>query len=134
MDQYLHEETRLKMAHRAKAFGIAALASSVILFSIPYIAIGLGFLALMFGILSKGYKPSFDKDAKFGMGLSVVAICIGVGILGSTVYKLYNDTDYRNSILNTIDQFYGEEYEDAYGESFSDMFNEMIGESGDVNL
>jgi len=133
MDKYMYEENRLKMAHKAKSFGIAALAASAILFSIPYVGIGLGFLAILFAFLSKGYKPKLDKDAKIGVMIGTLGICVGVGILGTAFYKLSTDSTYRNDVLGIIDQMYGEEYEDLYGESITDMFNEMIG-GGDSNV
>lgn len=134
MDRYLYEENRLKMAHRAKSFGIAALASAVILFSIPYIAIGLGFLSILFAILSKGYKPKIDKDAKVGIAVAVLGIVVSFSILGSTFYKLYSDVEYRNTVTTIVDQMYGSEYEEQYGESFSDMINKLFGDSADVDL
>jgi len=133
MDKYLYEEYRLKMAHRARSFGIAAIASAAVLFSIPYIAIGLGFLAILFAILSKGYKPHLDRDAKFGVGISIIAICVGLTILGSTFYKLYTDADYRNSVTQAVDMLYGDSYEEMYGESFSDMMDTFFGDSGNGN-
>lgn len=134
MDKFMYEETRLKYAHRARSFGIAAIASSLILYAVPYIAIGLGFLAILFALLSKGYKPKIDKDAKFGVIFATVGIVISVGVLGSTLYKFFNDVEYRNTILSTIEELYGDEYEELYGEDIGDMWDSMTGGNGDVDL
>ena len=134
MDKFAYEETRLKYAHKARSFGIAAIASSLILYSIPYIAMGLGFFAILFAILSKGYKPTIDKDAKFGILFATIGICISVGVLGTTFYKFFNDEAYRNQIFSTIEQLYGDEYEDLYGESITDMWDSYTGGDGNVDL
>ena len=134
MDIYMHEELRHQMAKKARNTALGALACSVILFSIPYIAIGLGALSILFAILSKGYHPKLEKDAKSGIRMGIIALCISLGILGSSIYKLKTDVAFRNDILDTIDSFYGEEYENLYGESFSDMFNELIGGGTNVDL
>lgn len=132
MDKYLYEENRLKMAHRARSFGVASLASAVVLFSIPYIAIGLGFLAILFAVLSKGYKPHVDRDAKFGIGIAIVGICIALSVLGSTFHKLYTDAEYRNNVTAVVDQLYGDTYEEVYGENFTDTMNRLFGEINDA--
>ena len=135
MDSTLYEENRLKMAHRAKSFGFAALMCSVILFSIPYIAIGLGFLALLFGALSKGYKPKVDRDAKFGMTFAAIAIAIGIGVISSSFYKLATDAEYRGLVSEALDGIYGETYEEMYGENPSDILDEWFGgDSTNVDL
>ncbi len=135
MNSTLYEENRLKMAHRAKSFGFAALMCSAILFSVPYVAIGLGFLALLFGFLSKGYKLKIDRDAKFGMTLAAIAIAIGIGAIGSSFYKLATDAEYRGLVIETLDGLYGETYEEMYGEKPSDILNEWFGgDSTNVDL
>lgn len=135
MDRYTYEDNRLRMAHKAHSFGIAALASSILLFSFPYFAIGFGFLSILFAILSKGYKPKIDRDAKHGMVFGIIAVCIGVTVLGSTTYKLYSDKEYRNTITTVIDEMYGDMYEEEFGENFSDIINDFFeGGDGIVNL
>lgn len=126
MDRYTYEENRLKMAHKAHSFGVAALACSVLLFSVPYFAIGFGFLSILFAVLSRGYKPKIDHDAKVGMTFGAIGILIGITVLGSTTYKLYSDKEYRNTVTSMIDEVYGDMYEDEYGRSFSDIINEFF--------
>ena len=134
MDKYIHEEARLKMAHRARSFAIASLIAAVVLFSIPYIAIGLGFMAILFAILSKGYKSSIDKDAKVGVVVATISIAIGVSVIGSVFYKLKNDDAYRNTLFSIINEYYGDEYSELFKESFPGLFDGIEGGDFDVNV
>ncbi len=134
MDKYLYEESRLKLAHRAKTFGFASLILAIVLFSFPYVSIGFGCLSILFAILSKGYKPKIDKDAKIGIGCACVSIIIGFSIFGSTFYKLYSDADFRQQCFDIINEmtqsYYGEDYSDIYEDLF-DVYDSSEPNGGD---
>lgn len=134
MDKYLHEEYRLRTAHRALGFGLASLASACILFSAPFIAFGLGFFSILFACLSKGYKKTFDKDAKIGMALATVGIIISISVTGTAVHRLVSDKTFRNDVFTTLEQFYGSDYEEYYGESFPGSLEDLLGGGTDVDL
>ena len=131
MDRYLYEETRLNLVRRARNFAVASLSCSIILFSAPYIALGLGFFAILFAFLSKGYRPKMDKEAVTAVKFAVAGIIISCSILFSLTYKLATDKEYRNDVISVMDSFYGTEYEAQYGMKPSDMLNQWFG--GDTN-
>ena len=131
MDRYLYEETRLNLVRRARNFAVASLSCSIILFTAPYIAFGLGFFAILFAFLSKGYRPKMDKEAVTAVKFAIAGIVISFGIMFSLTYKLATDKEYRNDIITTMDSFYGAEYEAQYGMKPSDMLNKWFGGSGD---
>lgn len=132
MDKYLYEEIRLSMIKRAKFLGIASLACAIVFATIPFISMGLGFFAILFAILSKGYKPKLEKDSKFGLCLGIIGIVISLSITGSVVYKLYSDKEYRNSIYTIMDQFYGDTYKEEFGATPSEVMEKLF-TGGEVN-
>lgn len=134
MDKYLYEETRLRMAHRAKALGIWALVLSIALASLPFIGFCLGALAIVFGFISKGYKEKFDKDVKIGFITALAGIVIAVSITGSAFYKLYTDPVARKEVFELSEYLYGDTFEEFYGESFSDVYEKIYGGIDDVDL
>lgn len=136
MDKYLYEETRLRLAHRAFTMGIWALSLVIIFSFIPYIGMGLGCLSIMFAILSKGYKRSIDKDAKIGIGLASIAICIGVATVGSSFYKLATDEGFRNEVFSFVEEYSNAMYGDEEAtEEIMDFYEDLLGgESHDIGL
>lgn len=134
MDKFLYEELRLRMAYKAKVFGIWALVLSVFLISIPYAAIGMAGLSILFAFLSKGYKPKIDRDAKLGVGLSVIGLVIAFVAIGSSFYKLSTDSEFRSNVFDYADELYENMYGDEYEENFSDMFEQYFGGDSHVDL
>ena len=130
MDRYLYEETRLNLVRRARNFAVASLSCSIVLFTAPYIAIGLGFFAILFAFLSKGYRPKMDKEAVTAVKFAVIGIIISSSILFTLTYRLATDKEYRNDVISTMDNFYGVEYEAQYGMKPSDMLNQWFGGDG----
>ena len=130
MDRYLYEETRLTLVRRARNFAVASLSCSIILFSAPYIALGLGFFAILFAFLSKGYRPKMDKEAVTAVKFAVAGIIISFSILFSLTYRLATDKEYRNDVITVMDSFYGAEYESQYGMKPSDVLNQWFGGDG----
>ena len=103
MDRYLYEETRLNLVRRAINFAVASLSCSIVLFTAPYIAIGLGFFAILFAFLSKGYRPKMDKEAVTAVKFAVIGIIISSSILFTLTYRLATDKEYRKwSTFNVI--------------------------------
>lgn len=130
MDRYLYEETRLNLVRRARNFAVASLSCSIVLFTAPYIAIGLGFFAILFAFLSKGYRPKMDKEAVTAVKFAVAGIIISSSILFTLTYRLATDKEYRNDVISTMDNFYGVEYEAQYGMKPSDILNQWFGGDG----
>ena len=128
MDKYLYEESRLKLAHKAFSMGIWALALVIIFSFIPYIGMGLGCLAIVFAVLSKGYKSSIDKDAKIGIGLASIAICIGVITVGSSFYKLATDSVFRSEVFSFVEEYSNAMYGDEEAtEEIMDLYEDLLG-------
>ena len=65
--------------------------------------------------------------AKNAVYTGLMGIVIGVGVLAFTVYNLFNNSDYRNQVLEYADMLYGQEYQDIYGGKPSDIVNQFIG-------
>ncbi|MCR5722375.1 MAG: hypothetical protein K6G72_08535 [Lachnospiraceae bacterium] len=131
MDKYLYEETRLNLVRRARNFAVACLSCSIVLFSAPYISLGLGFFAILFAFLSKGYRPKMDKEAVTAVKFAVAGIVISCLILFSAYYKLSTDSEYRNTVTTAIDSLYGEEYKSLYGIGPSEIINKWFGGGAD---
>ena len=127
MDRYLYEDTRLNLVRRARNFAVASLSCSIILFSAPYIGMGLGFFAILFAFLSKGYRPKMDKEAVTAVKFAIAGIVISCAITFSATYKLATDAEYRNEIVTAMDTLYGADYEAQYGMKPSDVFNKLFG-------
>ena len=128
MDRYLYEETRLNLVRRSRNFAVASLSCSIILFNVPFIAIGLGFLAILFAFLSKGYCPKMDKEAVTAVKFAIVGIVVGVLFLGYMIgtSKLFNSEE-----GSVTDSFYSETYNDEFNMTPSELFNKYFG--GSIN-
>lgn len=127
MDRYLFEDQRLLMERRSRNFAIASLACAILLNSIPFIAVGLGFFAILFAVLSKGYNNKISKQAWNSIKVGAAGIVIAVSMTAIAIYRFFNNTEYRNNLFNIIDEFYGSYYIEEFGEKPSDMFNELLG-------
>lgn len=132
MDKYLYGETRIMMSRRSKVLGILAVASGILFFVFPLLAIILASFAILFAFLSKGYHPKYDKDAKKGMilGTIVLSIFLALGTFG--VCEFVFDDEFREAFYQELD----EKYEDTYGELLgvkpSELFKEIL-PGGDTN-
>ena len=131
MDRYLYEETRLTLIRRARNFAVASLSCSFILFSTPFVAFGLGFFAILFAFLSKGYRRKMDKEAVTAVKFALAGIVISASLIFFSVYQFATDSGLRNDSLSMLDSIYGDAYESTYGSKPSDLFNKWLG--GDVN-
>ena len=115
------------MIRLSRNFGIAALAFAFMFSSLFFIIIGLACLAILFALLSRGKRAHIDKTARVGVIAGAAAIIVTLSILGSNVYRLYNDADYRNSVIEMSDAMYGDVYREVYGIDFAEAFNNMFG-------
>ena len=131
MDKYLYEDTRLTLVRRARNFAVACLSCSIILFPAPFISLGLGFFAILFAFLSKGYRPKMDKEAVTAVKFAVAGIVISGFIRFSAYYRLATDTEYRNTVITTIDKAYGDQYKALYGTGPSEIINQWFGGGAD---
>lgn len=132
MDRYLYEEIRLNMVRRARNFAVASLSCSIVMFTFPPLAIVLGFFAILFAFLSKGYRVKMDKEAVTAVKFALVGIVIGCGILFAGIYKLATDEEYRNDVVSSVDSsLYGETYKDTYGVMPSEIINKYFGGGAD---
>ena len=131
MDRYLYEELRLNMVRRARNFAVASLSCSIILFNFPPLAIVLGFFAILFAFLSKGYRVKMDKEAVTAVKFALVGIVIGCGIFFDYTYRLATDAEDRNALFSSADSAYGETYKDLYGVTPSEIINKYFGGDAD---
>ena len=154
MDRYLYEETRLNLVRRARNFAVASLSCSIILFSAPDIGIGLGFFAILFAILSKGYRRKMDKEAATAVKFAIAGIILSIGIMAVRIatgrltltytlpdadgnYSTEDDTAYNwnsSELINKLlggDGSYSTEDDTAYNWNSSELINKLLG--GDVN-
>ena len=127
MDPYLYEESRQRMARLARNFGIASLVCSFMFGSLFFVVIGFACLSVLIAFLSKGKKPRFDSTAKVGMISGLLGTVITLSLLGHTDYKLYNDVEYRNTIIETGEKMYGDMYRELYGIDISETINNIFG-------
>lgn len=130
MDKYSYEQTRYNMVQRARKFGFASLICAFVFFTFPFASIILGFFAILFAILSKGYNLKMDKDAKTGIKSAIIGIVISFTIITSVFVKFVTDSDYRNNSLYMVDQLYGESYMEQYGAMPSELINSILGFEG----
>ena len=132
MDRYLYEELRLNMVKRARNFAVASLSCSIILFTFPPLAIVLGFFAILFAFLSKGYRVKMDKEAVAAIKFALAGIVIGCGVIFFYTYKFATDEEYRNYIASSMDSnLYAETYKDTYGIMPSEILNKYFGGNAD---
>ena len=91
----------------------------------------LGFFAILFAFLSKGYRVKMDKEAVTAVKFALVGIVIGCGIFFAYTYRFATDAEYRNAIVSSADSAYGETYKDLYGVTPSEIINKYFGGDAD---
>lgn len=127
MEPYVYEEARQRMIRLSRNLGIAALVISFMFSPLFFLVIGLTALSVLFALLSRGKRAHIDKTARTGVIAGAVATVITLGMLGQNVYRLYNDADYRNRLIETSEAMYGDAYRELYGIEISDLFNDFFG-------
>ncbi|MBO7333688.1 MAG: hypothetical protein J6S95_08365 [Lachnospiraceae bacterium] len=128
-DTYYYAKIRIRS--RAKAFGIAAIASAIIFSTAPYIAIILGSFAVMFAMLGRGDEKKFTTDGIAAIATGLGAIFISIAVFLSVIYALKTNDEYRKNVGEYMDQIYGETYMDQSGMSMSEMLDQLLGERTD---
>lgn len=128
MDPVIYEQSRSKMARTGMAFGVAALVSSIIFFTMPFVAMGFAGFGILFTVLSKGNLPKLAKEGHIAIATSLVALLVSVGILVSVFSALKNNPDYRKNVVELMSSVYGEDFETVYGISVEDALNETLGQ------
>ncbi len=133
MDKYLYEETRLNLVRRAGNFAVASLSCSIVLFSVaPVIALGLGFFAILFAFLSKGYRSKMDKEAVTAVKFAIAGIVIGFVSLGVNTYRYSLINEYATEANTPAeDSAYVAKFKELYGFDPSEILNKLKGGSSD---
>jgi len=124
-----YEELRYKMSSYSKGIGIAAIVSAFILPGFFILPMGLGALAILLAILSKGYNYKLGKNEKLGVILGSIAIGISVLISAYAVTTVISHPDELREIVESADSIYGEDYKEIYGKSLMEMYDELLGET-----
>lgn len=133
MDKYLYEETRLNLVRRAGNFAVASLSCSIVLFSVaPVIALGLGFFAILFAFLSKGYRSKMDKEAVTAVKFAIAGIVIGLVSFGVITYNEEINRGYvTGESTLTENSDYATKFKEIYGVDPSEILNRLKGGSAD---
>lgn len=113
----------------ARSFGIGALVCAFFFSTLSIVSIGFGFLAILFAILSKGYERKMGQTAKSGLYIGIAAIVLSVSITGFTLLRFMTDSEYRSTIMSTMESVYGDTYKEVYGIDVEEMFNQFLPEN-----
>lgn len=123
MNPFLYEFSRRRFSGAARSFGIGALVCSIFFGSAPFLPIGLGCMAILLAILSKGYNDKPDPFAKTGIYCSIAAIIISLSVSAMTLGRFMLDKNYRDEQIALFDTLYGDLYEETYGYDITSMIN-----------
>lgn len=130
MDRIVYEDSRSRLSHASRTLGIISLVTVIIIPPMAVFAIMMACLALLLCYLSKGPRKTLDKNGKFALVTGLVALCISITMLTTTMYKFMNDADYRHEVLSTVSEMYGDVYTE---EEFNSIYNSLLGEN-DANI
>ncbi len=127
MDPVIYEESRQRLVRLSHTFSVGALVMTILLASIPYVAISFACLAILFAIMSKGYGCKFTPESKSSVITSVIAIVVSIGIIAYAVITLFTNPEVRQGVIDYAEMLYGEDYEEMLGFSFEELFNGLFG-------
>ena len=127
MDPVMYEESRLRFVRLSHTFSIGALVMTIMLASVPFVAIGFACLSILFALISKGYGTKLTRDSRASVTTSVIAILVSVGIIVYSFVMLATNPEVRQSVIDYANMLYGEDYEEMLGFSFEDLFNGLFG-------
>ncbi len=134
MDHFLNEDSRGTFSSVSLGFGIASLATSIVLGIFPYFALTLGCFALIFSFISKGYYYKRDTKALVGMILGiagvVISLCITIAVLAFSFSVASSEL---TSILPEVDEILGDLYQEQFGFMPSDLFKYIFSLGGMIN-
>lgn len=128
MNFYDYTSAQQRFEGLSRSFGIGALVCAFFFSAVPFIPIGLGFLAILFAILSKGYALKLGALAKNGIICGIAAIAVSLFISVASLSRLMLDSEYRETTISTMETFYGSEYEELYGIDIREMFDTYLPE------
>lgn len=128
MDPIIYEQNRIRMAHLGMSFGIAALVSSIFMFTVPFIGIALAAVAILLCYFSKGSRTTYCKESRIGFTTSLVALAISVFIFYSVFHAMKTNPDYRKNVTELFDTVYKEAFTDEEVKSIEDMMDSFFGE------
>lgn len=128
MNRLFYMQSKYRMASLAKGMGVAAIIISVMMPQFIIISLGLGFMAILFGFLSKGYEHSFEKTGKLAVTLGTVAIVINLLIGIYSFHSLITNPEVLNEVLNTANEMYGAEYTEMFGKDVNELFYDTFGD------
>ncbi len=130
MDPIIYEQNRARMVRTGMAFGLGALATSILFFTVPYLSLALAGFGIIISFLAKGNKSKYDKEGRIGLWTSLIAIVVSVFVITSVITALKINPEYRKNVSELLDmvyeQSYGETYEGAEGDTIGDLFNELF--------
>lgn len=104
----------------AKSLGVFSIFCAV--FSVFFGSFICGGLAIVLGILSKGYDTKMEKNARIGLITGTIGITLQISILAFSVYNIIHIPEFREQ-FNSI-------YEQMYGEPMDDSINELLDKMG----
>ncbi|MBP5598723.1 MAG: hypothetical protein J6X48_00390 [Lachnospiraceae bacterium] len=134
MDHFLNEDSRRTFSSVSLGFGIASLATSIVLGIIPYFALTLGCFALIFSFISKGYYYKRDTKALIGMIFGIVSVVISVCIIVAVLaFSFSVASSELTSILPEVDSVLGDLYQEQFGFMPSDLFKYIFSLGGIIN-
>lgn len=126
LERQFYYLSKLRMQGRAKSLGIAALVTSIFFATVPIIGIVLACLAILFAFLAKGEDLKMSRDCRVAVGTSVAALLVGLYIMGSVLFALKINDEYRQNVAEYMDQInsamYPEENMPSYGELLEKYF------------
>ncbi len=111
------------MARVSFVLGIIAMVS-VFTFTI-YPTLILGSLAIICGILSRGYETRLKGSAATGVGFGTGAIVLCVALLAAVIALIFSD--------GPVKQQMNEACKDMYGQTFDDMIKDAMDGSLDLD-
>lgn len=133
MDKVVYDDTRMSFSRVSYGFGLAAVILSVLLIVIPPAGFCFGALGLLFALISKGYSKEFDKKAKTGFILSIIAMSICALVMILVVVVFIEFFDYA-SFIAEADSSFGELYESLFGLKPSEIFGLFFGNGGGIDV
>lgn len=91
-------------------------------FSIFFLSLLCGGLAIVLAVLSKGYEMKMDKNAKAGLLCGLIGVVFQISALFISAYNIIHIPEFREQ-FNAV-------YEQIYGAPVDDSINEILDKLG----
>ena len=135
MDHFLNEDSRRTFSSVAFGFGIASLASSILLAIFPYAGLAFGCFAIVFSFISKGFYYKRDTKALIGMIFGIIGVVIGTTITVSFLALSFSIAANEIAAVSPeIDSVLGDLYMEQFGFMPSDLFKYIFSLGGIINV